>query len=230
MYIYTSVLNTDSIKGHTYGGDKVTRFPYQTLQPILYEKHKNEQWSAEVFSYLRLRYTQIESRLMETSRYVEVETHNKFTFSYEYSSLLRDIGSAFSSVMDKFVDKTAKKRKDGYNINDYTKFLIKEISNIEKIELRLEYQFRDNCYVFPFNSIIKEKFARNKLHWWEPYNKIKHSEIDNLSQGCLEHVIYGIGTLAVLFKLLHPSCVLISKLFGECGFFEVKMDREKDFF
>ena len=61
-------------------------------------------------------------------------------------------------------------------------------------------------------------------------HKIKHSEIDNLSQGCLEHIIYGIGTLAVLFKLLHPACALVSKLFGECGFFKVQMDREKDFF
>lgn len=225
-----SVLNIDSIKDHKYGRDKMTRFPYETLQPILYEKYKNVQWSAEVFSYLRLRYTQIESRLMETSRYVEIEAHNRFTYSYEYSSLLRDIGSAFSSVMDRFVDKTTKNEKNEYCISDYTEFLTKEIPNIEKIGLRLEYQFKDNCYVFPFDTIIKAKRSRDKLHWWKPYNKIKHSEIDNLSQGCLEHVIYGIATLAVLFKLLHPAGALVSKLFAECGIFEVQMDRKKDFF
>ncbi len=186
-----------------------------------------------MFSYLRLRYTQIETRLMDTSRYVEIESHNKFTFSYEYSSLLRDIGSAFSSVMDKFVEKTSQKSENDIsssNISNYTEFLINEIPKVEKIGLRLEYRFKNNNYVFPFWSIKKETLSRNKLHWWEPYNKIKHSEIDNLSQGCLEHVIYGMATLAVLFKIMHPASVLTSKLFGESGYFIVQMNEEKDFF
>lgn len=192
---------------------------YSSLKPELFRKFRNESWSARLFSYLRLRYNQIESRLLETSRYIEIETNNKMTFSFEFGSLLRDLGSAFSSIMDVLVGKTTEKPKKEYCISDYTKFLIKEISNIELIGLRLEIPFK-NCHILPFEGIKTKTPPKTKLHWWEPYNNIKHSEINYLSEGCLEHVILGIGTLATLYKLMNPSGFLPSKLFGECGFFE----------
>jgi hypothetical protein len=166
---------------------------------------------------------------LDTSRYVEIETNNKNTFSYEFGSLLRDIGSVFSSIMDGFVDRTVSKKRNEYCIDDYTRFLIEEVTDIDLVGLRLDIRFK-NCYLLPFDGIKTKMPPRTKLHWWEPYNKLKHSEINGLSQGCLEHVIYGIGTLAVLFKLMHPGGEFSSQLFGECGFLEPVDEIRKNLF
>jgi hypothetical protein len=82
----------------------------------------------------------IQQRLLTSFDCVELHPKNAMSFSYEYSSLLRDIGSVFSSFLDSIV-KLSKFRRGKLNINDYCAFLIKEVDGIEEIcvEINAEY-------------------------------------------------------------------------------------------
>ena len=84
---------------------------YSSLPHQLQIKFGSNPWYNSLFGYLLLRYKQIEGRVKETSRYVEIQSDNKGTYSYEFGSIIRDIGSVFSSLLDCIVDKTTKKPK-----------------------------------------------------------------------------------------------------------------------
>jgi hypothetical protein len=195
---------------------------YSALNPQLHTKYGNNPWYGSPFGYLFHRYRQIEGRVVETSRYVEIESDNKGTFSYEFGSILRDIGSAFSSVMDCLVDNTSRNHQDEYTIDDYTRLLIDEVEDVSLIGLVLTIPFKNN-FLLPFEGIIANTPPRTKLPWWQPYTKLKHSEIAYHKSGCLSNVIDGIATLAILYLLMDPHRRLLreSRLFYQgCGYYQ----------
>lgn len=158
---------------------KTLSIGYSALKPQLHAKFGNNLWYISPLGYLLLRYPQIEGRILETSRYVEVNADNKLTFSYEFGSIIRDIGSVFSSVMDCLVDNTTKTRKREYRIGDYTRFLIDEVKDVSLIGLNLIIPFKMS-YLLPFEAMTKNVSPRNRLPWWQSYNHLKHSEIEYL--------------------------------------------------
>lgn len=166
----------------------------QSLSPILEKKYGNQDWFSHIQSYLINRHDQIQQRLLTSFRYVECHPRNAATFSYEYASLLRDIGSVFSSFLDSII-KLSSFKKGKLNINDYCEFLMNEVDFIEEIcaEINAEY---DQRYLFPFHCI--KKF---NPHWWRAYNNVKHSDIENLQDGCLGNVLYGFASLSILKNL-----------------------------
>jgi hypothetical protein len=114
---------------------------YSRIKSVLFNKFKEEQWFREVLSYMMIRYDSIESRMIETFRYVDCNPLNYGVFSYEYASILRDAGSVFGSIMDTLVRKSdSVPRKNEYDVRDYRKWLINEI---EKIHLRARYPNND---------------------------------------------------------------------------------------
>jgi hypothetical protein len=167
---------------------------WHSISPILEKKYGNQGWFHRIQIYLLNRHSQIEQRLLTSFNYVELHPKNATSFSYEYSSLLRDIGSVFSSFLDSIM-KSSSFKKGKLNINDYCEFLIKEVDDIEEIctEINAEY---DQRYLFPFHCI--KKF---NPHWWDAYNNVKHTDIENLEDGCLGNVLYGFASLSILKNL-----------------------------
>jgi hypothetical protein len=78
---------------------------YAGCGPQLYPKFGKEAWYEGLYGYLSLRYFHIERRIIEASRYVEISAENKTTFSSEFASIIRDIGSTFGSLGDGLVKK-----------------------------------------------------------------------------------------------------------------------------
>jgi len=192
---------------------------FESCKHQLYSKYEKEPWFVEVLGYFTIRYPPIEARIVDTFRYVEFAPKNASTFSYEFGSVLRDIGSVVSSILDKLTRNTAKKPTGRYDITDYLKFLIRDVKAIELIGVELNCPFRQRM-VFPFYRIADAKILwKDRLMWWTPYNNLKHSEINNLSDGCLTNVVYGTASLAILYKLIYPYRH-ISRFFSFIGYFK----------
>jgi hypothetical protein len=189
---------------------------YSSCKADLFEKYHENRWLIEALAYTQLRYHPIETRIINTLRYVELNSENNGTFSYEFCSISRDIGSTFSSVLDKLVRNTSGKLEGDYDIRDYRRFLVKEVLSIEEIGVELNSLFRDNM-ILPFDGIKDDK---TRLNWWDAYNNLKHAEIENLKDGCLSNVLYGMASLAVLYTLISPYRNAEGNLFRQIGYFK----------
>lgn len=189
---------------------------YESCKAELHTKYGKNRWFNEALAYLSIRYHPIERRILDTLRYVELAPTNAITFSYEFGSIIRDVGSTFSSVLDKMVRNTTAKSAHIYDIRDYRKFLIKEVSNIDAIAAKLGRAFARSL-VLPFSDI---KDSKAKLQWWDAYNNLKHSEIDNIKDGCLSNVVYGMASLAILYDVMDLYRRAEGRLFPSIGLFK----------
>jgi hypothetical protein len=190
---------------------------YSYCKPELHTKYKGKSWYWEALGYLGARYHPVEQRILDTLRFVELAPKNATVFSYEFGSIIRDVGSTFGSVLDKMVRNTTAKSAKTYDIRDYRKFLVSEVNNIDSIAAWLNSPFPGAGLVLPFADI---KNSKSKLKWWDAYNNLKHSEIDNYEDGCLSNAIYGMASLAILYTLMHPKRKAEGRLLRLIGFFE----------
>jgi hypothetical protein len=189
---------------------------YASCGSQLYSKFGKSPWYVGLYGYLSLRYFHIERRIIEASRYVEISSENKATFSSEFASIIRDIGSTFGSLGDGLVRNTLASQKREYDIKDYLKFIVSEVKDAELIGARLITPFLHH-FVFPFENIMNKTPA-----WWTAYNNLKHSDIDNFKDGCLGNVICGIASLATLFVLMDSQGVFHhrSELLFDIGYYQ----------
>jgi len=188
---------------------------YSCCKSELHSKYGTNDWFNEVLGYLIIRYYPAETRILDTLRYVELHPKNKETFSYEFGSIIRDIGSIFSSILDTLVRNTTTEYQDTYDIRNYRQFLIKEIKDIELVGVQINSPFVYNL-ILPFDNI---KDTKTRLDWWDAYNNLKHSEIENYQDGCLTNVVYGMASLAILYTLMDPNRRAEGRLFSLIGYF-----------
>ncbi len=155
-------------------------------------KYTSETWFRNATSYLHNRRVSIQERLVLTFRYVDLDTMNGKTFSYEFASILRDAGSTFTSVMDAYV-KGEQKTTRNTNWTDYKKLLLNyEPQTVERsVALR---PHKTVGIIIPFISINSKKVP----YWWNAYNKVKHSEYNSYFMGNLENAVTAVAALKVL--------------------------------
>jgi len=166
---------------------------------------------------MKRRYSSIEDRFIETLRYVEFHPTNSGVFSYEYASLLRDIGSVFSSILDTFVRETSEiDERKILDIRHYREFIIKEIDAVHDLGTGLKNTPK-TLVVVPFKDI-----REGKLSWWDAYNSVKHSDIQDYTLGNLGNVLYGLASLAILYRVMDHTGKPSGKIFGDIGYFPVE--------
>lgn len=168
---------------------------------IFKENWKND-WFKKLQNYITLRYNSIDSRLQSTFRFLELHPNNKDAFSYEYSSILRDVGSVFSSVMDGLLRNLEGDNR--YNIDDYRKYLLSNISDLEIIYIELN-MFENQRFIHPYQGFSGEK---HKSKWWTAFINIKHFDYECMNEGCLSNVMYAYGALAVLEHIMNEASPL----------------------
>jgi hypothetical protein len=188
---------------------------FSTCGEVLNTKYGKNSWFKQTSGYLSIRYHPIEDRILDALRYVELAPTNASTFSYEFSSTVKDIGGTFGSVLDKLVRNTSRKQAQEYDMGDYRDFLISEVEKIDSIGTRLNSAF-EGYMVLPFANIKKQA----SLQWWKAYNNLKHSEMDSIVDGCLSNVVYGMASLAILYCLMGGRSQAEGRLFYLIGFFE----------
>ncbi len=202
---------------------------YSHLANIFENKWGNQSWFNGIMPYLEGRYSSIEERFMDSFRYVEPHPANRLVFSYEYSSILRDTGSAFDSVMRKLLEGLHYPHTRGeYDFGDYRKFLKENVvpqtmfgsKTLTDITVTVD-SHHPNRFLMPFLSLENE----GKLEWWDAYNNVKHSDIDRRAHGNLGNCLSSVATLSVLLTLMSSRTLLLDsrgriRLFPEIGVFE----------
>lgn len=188
---------------------------FSTCGEGLMTKYGKNPWFKQTLNYISIRYQPIEDRILNALRYVELAPANALTFSYEFSSTMKDIGGTFGSVLDKLVRNAGQKQAQEYDMKDYRNFLIGEIENIDLIGAQLATAFQGSM-ILPFADIKKP----SRIQWWNAYNNLKHSEMDNIANGCLSNVVYGMASLAILYCLMGGRGRAEGRLFYLIGFFK----------
>ena len=164
----------------------------------LHFKYHEEPWFPEILSYLSNRYPAIESRMMNTFRYVQLHETNRYTFSYEFGSVLRDVCSVFGSLTDRLVRLTTSgSLPKRLNFGHYRTFLVDNVPNIPSQTVNV--RGLDAGVLIPFRELGS---PRRTPKWWDAYNNLKHSEILNYQDGNLENTLNSLGALAILGFLL----------------------------
>jgi hypothetical protein len=205
---------------------------YHYQPPVIYQKFNGTEWFGNTLGYGLDRYSAIEKRMTESFRYVACESRNIKTYSYEFSSIIRDVGSVFGSIMDTlvreddaFVSLLAK--DDRLNITHYRKWLVQNVPRIHLASIEINILLY-NRFIMPF-SMLKDESSR--IYWWDDYNNLKHSDIDHYTDGNLGAAIFGMSALAGLLSMMHEGNILFQiTLFRDFGYREPIEDLEKRLF
>jgi len=201
--------------------------PYKSHSPvknILYKEFKDNKWFNELLSYITTRYYSIETRIIDTFRFVELHPMNSNVFSYEYGSILRDAGSVFGSIMDKLVRATNPINPEKIlDMTDYKKWLKENVEKIHLITAGIRYPI-EKRFLMPFISL---QYKNKSPEWWRSYNYIKHLEIDKFTHGNLGNALNSLAALAILYALMDETGGAVIRLFDNIGFFEPENSLKK---
>jgi len=156
----------------------------------IWQTYQNEPWYEPIKSHLELRYQAIVNRMIQTFDYVTPSNDNKLTYSYVYSSILRDTGSVIDSVVSELITKTNSPFQK--NIYGYLKFLESHDPELTK---------RSLLFTSNMKTLIPFRRGNNEIpNWWNAYNDVKHNETRNFHQGNLENAFTSIAALAILAR------------------------------
>ncbi len=195
------------------------------LVNTIYHKFAGEPWYGEVLSYLSQRYNFIEDRTMGSFRYVDCHPANRGTFSFEFASILRDAGSAFSSVTDKLVRHSRRVAASQIlSMGDYVEWLKEMIPKLHLAAAELSFPLEERLLV-PFKSLGEPDTT---VGWWKAYNNVKHADIDMYQEGNLEHAVSSVAGLAVLCSVAGSLLVPVTmRLFRKVGLLSSGTKNEK---
>lgn len=167
-------------------------------EAVLRDRFEGEEWFSRAKSYWESRFPSVEARLGTALRYVQLRRENRDTFSYEFSSILRDAGSIFGSVADALVRGASAAPKRRYDFPDYRDFLRKEHPDLHRRTVDLRAVFPASVVV-PFEEL---QTKRGIPAWWKAYNDVKHREYDEFRKGNLGNCVTAVCALAVLGALM----------------------------
>lgn len=181
---------------------------------------KHDPWFTEARDYVELRYYALVNRFKKTFDYVTPHKENSETYSYEFASILRDSASAFDSTLKRFI-RMGKLEYDD-RIYGMLDFLRKYEPQLEYLSLRfLHYggglsPFRLDEDRVPF--------------WWTANNKIKHDEIENISQGSLKNALLSLAALGIIVQSMGRRLDLDIFTNFNYPFYKTQADYAADFF
>lgn len=158
-----------------------------------YQDHHKEEWYVQASQYLKERRAFIQKRFLGCMRYVDVHSENSETFSYEFSSILRDCGSVFSSVLHAMLKGSGFTSKDITTIAEYRSFLTAQDNTVYLYSVHFRSRFPDGL-ILPLYSLKNNKSPR----WWDAYNEVKHSEYDANRSGNLGNATTALASLIIL--------------------------------
>ncbi len=172
----------------------------------IWQNYQYEPWYDEIKNHLELRYQAIENRMIQTFDYTTPSNSNKLTYSYVFSSILRDVGSVFDSVVSELISNTQSDCKN--NIYGFLQFLESIDPELEK---RSVYLLSNRKTVVPYR-----KGPEGLPKWWHAYNDVKHDETTYYHQGNLENALTSLAALVILARsVCHMS--VATRIFTNIG-------------
>lgn len=143
-------------------------------------------------NYWRL-YILLEKRFVKSLSYVELCQDNMDTYSIEFISQLREIGSEIDIIMKELCGFNQDERK---GIDNYASIILMSYPDIVNQVVTAK-----DIGINPFENWSISSPAQS-LPWWEAYNHTKHGRVLNFKEGSLQNVFYALGALFVLNNYL----------------------------
>ena len=134
-------------------------------------------------------YKLLEKSFVEIMTYVELDTRNYDTFSYEFVRQLQGIGAEIDSVMKVICGFNSSDRK---NTNDYCPIILGKYTDITTNEINVQ-----NIVIKPFENWNAQN-PTSSLFWYEAYNEIKHGRTGDFTKANLKNVLYALAGLYLL--------------------------------
>jgi hypothetical protein len=169
-------------------------------------------WVPTVEAYLSTRYLSVENRILDSSRYVELDIKNERTFSTEYASILRDAGVAFTSAMDKVVKLAGFVARGEPTMGQFRQFLNDHVPDIHELHVK-RTNAHEERYFRPFAGFE----ANRSPSWWVAFSKLKHEEMDSYVDGNMVNCLVSASALLLLWRSM-ASGEVKSVLFQEIGY------------
>ena len=119
---------------------------------------------------------------------------NLCVFSNEYAHLIQAIGSELDCFIKFYCGFDPKAR---FGITDYANSILDEWPQItEQVAKIVGYNVQP---IKPFNGWNVTEAAKS-LTWWNAFNKIKHSRVENMTDASLKNTLYILAGLYILEK------------------------------
>lgn len=135
-------------------------------------------------------YLLLEEKVIELQKYVDFESDNLKTYSFEIQSKLVMICCEIEAIYKLIVGEEKK------NVKEYIEEIMKkqEYKSIRDEQLHM-IMFEKICF-----SPIQLATNMDKNGWWDTYNILKHNryENNNYKKANLGNLIYALGTLYIL--------------------------------
>ena len=138
-------------------------------------------------------YLLTEDKFVKSLSYVELCEENYGTYSIEFVSQLREIGSEIDIIMKEICEFGQTERK---TITDYAPRIFELYPNIKNQVVNGKA-----LKIKPFENWCSSRPAKS-LVWWDAYNSVKHGRIENFSFAKMGNVFNALGALFILNNYL----------------------------
>ena len=152
---------------------------------------RRTEFEAKYWNY----YQHIESKFMNVSSFVYFDKANFNVYSYEFVSLLQNIGAEIDVLFKQICGYPGDRNK---NMNNYKGDILSSYPGIKEEKVNVSYF---DIQLQPFEELEKA------MKWWKSYNMIKHDRLANISEANLENVLSALAALFLLER--HLLSILI---------------------
>lgn len=147
---------------------------------------KRTEFEAKYWNY----YQHIEAKFMNVSSFVYFDKDNFNVYSYEFVSLLQNIGAEIDVLFKQICGYPGDRSK---NMSNYKSDILSSYPRIKEEKVNVSYF---DIQLQPFEELEKA------MKWWKSYNMIKHDRLSNISEANLENVLYALAALFLLERHL----------------------------
>lgn len=148
------------------------------------------------------KYEYLETKMIEISRYVTIDSKNSNTWGEEIADILVLTGNAmdtfFKDMYDcpNFMNYHLKKYKKDLKLTDYQK-IFEEYYQLSNNTVYVPFGLGKSQILAPFRD-----FKIKKPEWWDAYNATKHNFYSSMETSNLGNALQGLSGLLVL-NMLH---------------------------
>jgi len=177
---------------------------------LLRAKFGTNSWFTDAAGQLLTQYSGIEDRMEKSFHFVTLDKDQGNVYSYEFSSILRETGSVFCSVLDVLIRNSTRKPRKHYDFEAYRTFLNTYVPNVHAQVVAVRSVFP--MVLIPFSALDS---AGRPPRWWLAYKKVKRCAVANCKEANLANALGSVAALGIMGR--HLECFLSTRLFTNIG-------------
>lgn len=150
-------------------------------------------------------YCILEDDFVNLIKYVDLRENNYDTTSNVIIKQLQSTCSEFENISKEIIESDKKNKNIGIvdiykGLNEGIDEILEELKVIKIQDVHINVRQTKDLIIYPFKDWNEKE--PGKLFWWDNYNKIKHSRVENYQSGNFKSLLYSLGALYFLERVL----------------------------